>query len=339
MLDSFKGFNAMSILSAPHFHDEAAAFARVEKVIWPQGPVCHHCGAMDRITAITPNVAKRVRMGLKKCGHCKGQFTVRMGTIFEESKLPLHIWLQAMHLMSSSKKGVSAHQLHRTLEITYKTAWFLAHRIREAMKDGSLGAMGGSGMTLEVDETFWGQQATVFVNGKGWQQRRGTGDMQKIVSLVERGGRARSIHVETLQKDEIVRAMATADRASVLNTDQAQHYRRIGKEFADHQAVDHGREEYARYDGDTLTTTNTVEGFFSIFKRGMKGVYQHCSAKHLHRYVAEFDFRYSNRIGRGVDDEARTVLTLKGGRGKRLTYRPTGGGRARAQDGAQASLA
>ena len=144
----------MSILSAPHFHDEAAAFAKVESVLWPQGPVCPSCGAMGRITAIKPNVEKRVRMGLKKCGDCKRQFTVRIGTIFEESKLPLNIWLQAMHLMASSKKGVSAHQLHRTLEITYKTAWFLAHRIREAMRSGDLAPFGQGGGDMEVDETY-----------------------------------------------------------------------------------------------------------------------------------------------------------------------------------------
>ncbi len=307
----------MSILSAPHFHDESAAFARVEKVLWPQGPICPHCGCSDRITAIPPNVAKRVRMGLKRCGDCKGQFTVRMGTIFEESKLPLRIWLQAMHLMASSKKGVSAHQLHRTLEITYKTAWFLAHRIREAMKDAHGGAIGGEGMAIEIDETFLGKRATKFVTGKGWVTKRGTADMQVIVSLVERGGRARSIHVDSLQKAEIVRAMESADRRSDLNTDQAQHYRRLGTEFASHESVDHGRDEYVR----GTSHTNTVEGFFSIFKRGTKGVYQHCGEQHLHRYLAEFDFQYSNRVAFGVDDQERAERTLLGVVGKRLTYR------------------
>jgi transposase-like protein len=316
----------MSVLSKPYFHDEQAAFAFVERIIWPDGPHCHHCGATDRLTSVKPNPQKRVRFGLKKCGHCKGQFTVRMGTIFEESKLPLHKWLQAIHLMCSSKKGVSAHQLHRTLEVTYKTAWFLAHRIREAMKDGSLPPIGGAGVVLEVDETFIGQQPTIFVSGKGWQGKRGTGGMRKIVTLVERGGRARSIKVETLQKDEIVRALTTADRASILQTDEAHHYRRIGTEFAAHHAVDHGKGEYGRTLGDLKITTNTVEGYFSIFKRGMKGVYQHCSEKHLHRYLAEFDFRYSHRIALGVDDEARTVYALEGVVGKRLTYRLPHGG-------------
>ncbi len=320
----------MSILNQPQFQDEAAAFAYVEAELWSNGPVCPHCGGFDRISAITPNKEKKVRIGLKFCGQCRKQFTVRVGTIFEDSHLPMTKWLQAIFLMCSSKKGVSSHQLMRTLETTYKTAWFLSHRIREAMKDDSPTSMGGAGITLEVDETFLGKQATVFVNGKGWQQRRGTGDMQKIVSLVERGGRARSIHVADLKKPELLRAMASADRASVLNTDQAQHYRRIGKEFEDHQSVDHGRKEYARYDAGVLTTTNTAEGFFSIFKRGMKGVYQHCGEQHLHRYLAEFDFRYSNRVALGVDDTARAHIALAGVAGKRLTYRTAGDGAASA---------
>ncbi len=212
-VDSIKEL-AMSILSQAHFQDEAAAFAFVEAELWPEGPICPHCGGVDRISMITPNKAKKVRIGLKFCGQCRKQFTVRVGTIFEDSHLPMTKWLQAIFLMCSSKKGISSHQLMRTLECTYKTAWFLSHRIREAMKDDGSTPMGGAGVTLEVDETFWGQQATVFMNG--------TGDMQKIVTLVERGGRARSIHVADLQKAEVVRAMQTADRASILNTDQAQ---------------------------------------------------------------------------------------------------------------------
>lgn len=311
----------MSVLSKPYFHNEEAAFRFVESLIWAEGPVCPHCGGCVRISAIKPNPEKRVRHGLKKCGQCKGQFTVRMGTIFEESKLPLHKWLQAIYLMCSSKKGISAKQLERTLEVTYKTAWFLAHRIREAMRDSVQTPMGGEGQTLEVDETFLGKQSTVFISGKGWQQRRGTGDMQKIMTLVERGGRARSVHVESLRKEDVAAVMAHADRASVLNTDQAQHYRKIGTEFAAHGSVDHGRHEYARYEKGGITTTNTIEGYFSIFKRGMKGIYQHCSAKHLHRYLAEFDFRYSNRSGLGCEDQERAMRAVMGGVGKRLTYK------------------
>jgi transposase-like protein len=309
-----------SALSAKHFHDEAAAYRFVEARVWANGRVCPHCGVVDNSTALK---GKSTRLGVYKCREkeCRKPFTVKVGTVFEASNVKLHIWLQALHLLCSSKKGFSSNQLHRVLGVTLKTAWFMSHRIREAMKDDTLALMGGEGVVLEVDETFLGKQATVFVSGKGWQQRRGTGDMQKIVTLVERGGRARSIHVASLKKHDITRAMATADRASVLNTDQAQHYRRIGKEFADHQSVDHGREEYARYDTGALTTTNTVEGFFSIFKRGMKGVYQHCGDRHLHRYVAEFDFRYSERVAFGVDDFERSARALSGILGKRLKYR------------------
>lgn len=316
----------MSVLSKPYFHDEEAAFRFVEGLIWANGPVCPKCGGCERISAIKANPEKRVRHGLKKCGQCKSQFTVRMGTIFEESKLPLHKWLQAIYLMCSSKKGISAKQLERTLEVTYKTAWFLGHRIREAMRDADMTPMGGEGVTLEVDETFLGKQATIFVGGKGWQQRRGTGDMQKIMALVERGGRARSIHVASLRKEDVAAVMAHASRASVLNTDQAQHYRKIGTEFAAHGSVDHGRHEYGRYENGAVVSTNTVEGLFSIFKRGMRGIYQHCSEKHLQRYLAEFDFRYSNRSGLGCEDQERAMRAIIGGIGKRLTYRRPDGG-------------
>ncbi len=306
-----------SVLDAPHFHNEEAAWAYVEARLWPDGPVCPHCGSMDAIGALN---GKTTRFGLKKCYACKLPFTVRVGTIFEHSHAPMRKWLLAIYFIASSKKGVSSCQLARTLQVTVRTAWFMSHRVREAMQDsGSL--MGGAGVTLETDETFWGKQANVFMNGKGWRTKTGTADMQKVVTMVERGGRARSIHVDSLQKHEIVRAMASADRASVLNTDQAQHYRRIGKEFADHQAVDHGREEYARYDLGTLTTTNSVEGFFSVFKRGMKGVYQHCEPRHLGRYLTEFDFRHSNRIRLGVDDLTRADRMLAGATGRRLTYK------------------
>ncbi len=314
----------MSILSAPHFHDEAAAFARVEKVLWPQGPVCPHCGCSDRITAIPANVAKRVRMGLKRCGDCKGQFTVRMGTIFEESKLPLRIWLQAMHLMASSKKGVSAHQLHRTLEITYKTAWFLAHRIREAMRAGDLAPFGSSGGAVEVDETFIGREPDMPV-------KRAFHHKLKVLTLVDRdSGQSRSVVIDDL-KPSTIGPIVAANLSSEarLMTDEAKVYSPIGKAFAEHGVVNHGHGEYVSY-ADPSVHTNTVEGFYSIFKRGMKGVYQHCSKKHLHRYVAEFDFRYSNRIALGVDDTDRANRALLGVVGKRLTYRRPDAGTAAA---------
>lgn len=307
----------MSILSAPYFHDEQAAFERVEKVIWPDGPVCHHCGCTGRISAIKPNPEKRVRYGLKKCGDCGKQFTVRMGTIFEESKLPLHIWLQAMHLMCASKKGVSAHQLHRTLEITYKSAWFLAHRIREAMRDGEFAPFGGNGGIVEIDETFQGQDPDAPPSKMAIRTKNA------VLTLVERGGRARSIvmPVDRLNAESIAEILsANVAKEARLRTDEAKHYITPGKAFADHQSVAHARDEYVSK-ADPTVHTNTVEGFYSIFKRGMRGVYQHCSKKHLHRYAAEFDFRYSNRAALGVDDEGRAEIALTGVVGRRLTYR------------------
>jgi transposase-like protein len=305
----------MSILNQPHFQDEAAAFERVEKVIWPEGPVCPHCGCMGRISAIKPNAEKRVRMGLKKCGDCKKQFTVRIGTIFEESKLPLHIWLQAMHLMCASKKGVSAHQLHRTLEITYKSAWFLAHRIREAMRDGAVAPFGSGGGVVEADETFIGHR-------KGAPVRAGIGHKMKVLSLLDRAtGAKRSIVLENMKPDVIAQIVRdNVSREAVLMTDEAGHYYRVGGEFAGHTSVNHGVGEYVSR-ADPTIHTNTIEGSFSIFKRGMRGVYQHCGEQHLHRYLAEFDFRYSNRIALGVDDQSRAHIALQGVVGKRLTYR------------------
>lgn len=307
----------VSRLSDPIFHNEAAAYAHVEARLWPEGTICPHCGGMDRISAIKPNPEKRVRIGLKKCGDCKKQFTVKVGTVFEQSHIPLNVWLQAIALICSSKKGFSSNQLSRVLGVSLKAAWFMSHRIREAMADDGSSPIGGGGMAIEADETFLGNQANTFMNGKGWRTKTGTGGMQKIVTLVERGGRARSLHVKSLKKEEIVRAMDGADRDSHLNTDSAQHYRRIGKEFLSHEMVDHGHAEYVRGGAHT----NTVEGTFSIFKRGMRGIYQHCSEKHLHRYLAEFDFRYSNRARLGVNDTDRADKALKGVNGKRLTYR------------------
>jgi len=301
-----------SALSRPEFHSEAAAYRLVEARLWPNGPVCPHCGCMDRISAITPNPAKRVRIGLKKCGDCKKQFTVKVGTVFEQSHVPLNMWLQAVALICSSKKGFSSNQLARVLGVTVKTAWFMSHRIREAMADGSIDPLGGAGQVLEVDETFMGDPQSVFVNDKGWRTRQ-----RKIVTIVERGGRAKSVAVENLRKTEMKRALENANRDSVLMTDSAGLYKPFGWQFADHWTVDHGRHEYVR--GDAYT--NTVEGTFSIFKRGMRGIYQHCATKHLHRYLAEFDFRYSNRAKLGVDDDERADRALKGIAGKRLTYR------------------
>ena len=303
----------MSVLSRHHFHDEEAAFAFLEEALWPQGPVCTHCGAMDRISKIKANPEKRVRYGLHKCGHCKKQFRVTVGTVFEHARLPLHKMLQAVHLMCASKKGISAHELHRVLEVQYKTAWFLAHRIRLAMEQTSgLPPIGGLGSIVEVDETYVGKYDDVPHRTKGYATKL------TVLTLVEGGGSARSFHVSGHSAAMLAPYLkANIDKHSVLMTDEGKWYTETGKGFLSHQTVNHGSKEWKR----GATHTQTVEGFFSVFKKGMKGVYQHCSEKHLHRYLAEFDFRYSNRVKLGVDDTMRAGRALQGLTGKRLTYR------------------
>ena len=306
----------MSVLSSPYFHDEAAAFEYLEGVIWPECPTCPHCGAVDRITHIKPNPEKRVRMGLKKCGHCKGQFTVKVGTVFEHGRMPLHLMLQAVYLMTCSKKGISAHQLHRVLGITYKSAWFLAHRIREAMRSGDLAPFGSGGGIVEVDETFIGNDRDV--KPKGVKKGRGYAHKHKVLSLVDRDtGRSRMMVVESLKAADLLPILQAniASEARVM-TDEAAQYGRLSASFAGHGVVRHGAGEYGRGE----IHTNTIEGSFSIFKRGMKGVYQHCGKQHLHRYLAEFEFRYNHRVANGFGDAARSVAALEGIKGKRLTY-------------------
>jgi transposase-like protein len=299
----------MSALSAPHFHDEAAAYAELEATLWPNGPACPRCGGMDRITAVR---GKTARIGLRRCGPCKRQFTVTVGTVFERSHVPLHKWLQAVYLLCSSKKGISSHQLMRTLDVTYKTAWFMSHRLREAMRDGSLHPpMGGDGKVVEVDETFIGQKKDV-------PKRRGYAHKHAVLSLVERGGKVRSFHVDGTKATDLVPIMkANIAKETKIMTDEAGQYAHVKKDFAEHEFVRHGAGEYVRGE----VHTNTVEGFYSVFKRGMKGVYQHCAERHLHRYVAEFDFRHNNRVKLGVDDTQRAANALQGIVGKRLTYR------------------
>ena len=308
----------MSILSKAYFHDEEAAFAFLESIVWGEEPVCPHCGCTGRISKIKPNPEKRVRMGLHRCGDCKKQFTVKVGTVFEHMRIPLHKALQAVYLMCASKKGVSAHQLHRVLEVTYKTAWFLAHRIREAMRDGELDVpFGSGGGIVEVDETFIGNDRTV--KPKGEKKGRGYAHKHKVLSLVDREtGRAKSMVVDSLKAKDLTPILEAniATEARVM-TDDAGQYRNLGNSFAGHDFVSHGAGEYGRGE----VHTNTIEGYFSIFKRGMKGVYQHCGKKHLHRYVAEYEFRYNNRIKNGFDDQDRTQEALSGIVGKRLTYR------------------
>ncbi len=297
----------MSVLNRPYFSCEEAAFAHVESIVWAQGVTCPHCGSMSEKHY---NLAK-TRIGLRKCADCRKQFTVRVGTVFESSHVPLHKWLQAVYLMCASKKGVSSHQLHRVLEVTYKTAWFMAHRIREAMRSGDLSPMGGGGGFVEVDETFIGREP-------GKPVKRAYHHKMKVLTLVDRStGRARSMVVDDLKPATIAPILReNMSREARLATDEGGHYLHIGKEFAGHGVVRHGKEEYVVGE----VHTNTIEGYFSIFKRGMKGVYQHCGKKHLHRYLAEFDFRYSNRAKLGVGDSQRAGIALKGIIGKRLTY-------------------
>ncbi|MBN9086013.1 MAG: IS1595 family transposase [Reyranella sp.] len=296
-------------LAAPQFTDENAAREALEAIRWPGGPVCPFCGVVGNITRLQ---GKSARPGQLQCNDCRRSFTVTVGTVFERSHIPLHKWLLASHLMASSKKGISAHQLHRMLGVTYKTAWFMAHRIREAMTPPSGGSpLGGSGKHIEADETYIGKK-------HGKVARRGTGHKRVVVSLVERGGGVRSFHVDTADIPTVKKIIDQhADRASTLNTDEAAMYSGVGREFAKHQMVHHGREEFVRGDAHT----NTLEGYFSIFKRGMKGVYQHCDERHLQRYLNEFDFRYSNRAALGTSDKERATKALKGIEGKRLTYR------------------
>src|SRR5271166_5796395 len=303
---------ANPILTAPQFQNEEAAFAYVEAALWPNGPTCPHCGGFDRISKMS---GKTTRAGLYKCYQCRKPFTVRVGTIFESSHVPLHLWLQAVHLVCSSKKGISANQLHRTLGVTLKTAWFLGHRIREAMRDGALAPMGGAGGIVEIDEAFIGRK-------EGEEIKQGVGHKNAVLTLVERGGSARSIHIDRVTKAEIIPIVKeNIARESHVMTDEAGHYIKVGREFAKHDSVDHSREEYAYRDRKTgvVISTNTVEGYYSIFKRGMGGVYQHCGEQHLHRYLAEFDFRYSNRVALGIDDKERARRAVAGAAGKRLT--------------------
>ena len=298
----------MSALSRPEFHTEEAAFAHLEKIVWAGEPVCPHCGGMDRITKVKANPAKRIREGLWRHGDCKKQFTVKVGTVFEHMRLPLHKAMQAVYLMTSSKKGISAHQLHRTLEITYKSAWFLAHRIREAMRSGDLGPMGG---IVEVDETFIG-------NKKGAEIKRGYQHKMKVLSLVSREtGQKRSMVLDHVTAAEIMPIVkANVAKEAMVMTDDSGVYRTVGANFHAHGVVNHTAGEYVV----GIAHTNTIEGSFSIFKRGMKGIYQHCGEQHLHRYLAEFDFRYNNREALGCNDRDRSVAALSGIVGKRLTY-------------------
>lgn len=306
----------MSILSQPHFHNVAAAYRRLEAIVWPNGPICPHCGNVDQ-SRIRRVGGKTARTGLLRCNECGAQFRVTVGTVFEHSKVPLNKWFQAAHLIASGKKGISAHQIHRTLKVTYKTAWFMMHRLREAMRTGDLAApLGGPNKTVEADETFISHMRGRPKNTKG------TGDKRKVLTLIERRGKARSFHIEDLAVSTVVPIVRkNIARESAFMTDEARRYKRVGGEFASHESVDHSKDEYVRGDAHV----NTVESFFALFKRGMRGIYQHCGEHHLHRYLAEFDFRHNNRSALGIDDPSRADILIGGIVGKRLTYRDSSG--------------
>jgi transposase-like protein len=293
------------------YTDETAARNHLESLLWPDGPFCPHCGNADpkRIHKLK---GKSTRPGVYKCNECEKPFSVTVGTVFESSHVPLHKWVYAAHLLTASKKGISSHQLMRMLGVSYKTAWFMSHRIREGMRPASFTPMGGGGKTVEADETFIGR-----LEG---QPKGRTGGWHKniVLTLVQRGGSARSFHINGVSVSDIAPIIRqNLIRESAFITDEATHYLEVGEGFASHKTIVHSKKEYVR----GAVHTNTVEGYYSIFKRGMKGVYQHCSEKHLHRYLSEFDFRYSNRIALGIDDQIRAEKALQGITGKRLTYR------------------
>ncbi len=297
-----------SVLDAPHFQNETAAYAKLESLVWPNGPVCPHCGSADRMKLMG---GKATRPGLHKCYACRKQSRVTVGTVFESSHIPLHMWLQAAYLMCSSKKGISSNQLARVLGLTVKSAWFMSHRLRLAMEDGSLPPLGGEGEIVEIDETFIGTK-------NGATVARGYRHKHTIFTLVQRGGSARSFHVDGTSPAHLMPIiLANIAPGTHVMTDEAGQYARLSRYFSGHDFTRHGAGEYVR----GIVHSNTVEGFYSVFKRGMKGVYQHCGEKHLHRYVTEFDFRYNNRVRLGINDVQRTDTALKGIVGKRLTYK------------------
>jgi transposase-like protein len=311
--------------TAPHFHSPELAREWLEGQRWPEGPVCSHCGTVN-------HAYKTKKPGWYRCAEkeCRKDFTVTTGTLMERSHIALNKWLMAFYLIASSKKGISSHQLHRALNLDYKSAWFMTHRIREAMRDsGDLGPLGGpdgSGI-VEVDETYYGPVANDKVReattgGRPFTKsgRSGPSNKRAIVALVERGATVRSFHVAVADKETVTKIVKeNVAKEARLMTDESRLYHGADQYFASHEAVKHSAKEYVRGD----VHTNTIEGSFSIFKRGMEGIYQHCAEKHLHRYLAEFDFRYNHRVRLGFSDIDRTKLAIKGIEGKRLTYHQT----------------
>jgi transposase-like protein len=321
-----------NLLDNPIFTNETKAREWLEARVWPNGPVCPHCGNVDQ-HKITKLEGKAHRTGVYQCNEpeCREQFTVTVKTVFERSKIPLTKWLAALFLMTASKKGVSAHQVHRMLKVSYKSTWFMMHRLREAMRTGGLEPMGGTGKTIEVDETYFGQnliQPNATIDGRPFKhgRRRSPRGKRAVLALVERGGTARTFHIANADLETVAKIMnENISRETEIHTDESRIYKPVPYNFESHHTVMHSDKEYVRYEfsphGDRWVHTNTVEGYFSIFKRGMKGVYQHCAEKHLHRYLAEFDFRYNHRSALGIEDIARAESLARGIVGKRLTYR------------------
>jgi len=306
-------------LSNPIFQDADKAREWLEARLWKDGPICPKCGTVNEATLMQ---GESHRPGLYQCNACREPFTVTVGTLYERSKIPLNKWLAATHLMMASKKGMSALQIGRLLGFSKKTAWFVCHRIRESLREGGF-AFGAGGKIVEADETYFGPVATPRPRRKDLPPptkggKVGPGQKRAIVSLVERGGRVKSFHVPRADAATVAKiARDNIAREARLFTDESRLYKKIGAEFAEHSTVVHSKGEYARDE----VNTNSVEGFFSIFKRGMKGNYQHCSEKHLHRYLAEFDYRFNHREALGYDDVARFENSIPGIVGKRLTYR------------------
>jgi transposase-like protein len=298
-------------LSVTHFHNEEAAYEFVEARLWPDGPTCPHCGATKEHAGRLRG--KTNRPGLYKCYACRKPFTVKIGTVFESSHVPMRVWLQAIYLFCSSKKGISTRQLQRTFQCGLKTAWFLGHRVREAMTELNLldsSPLGGANQVVEADETY--------VGGKARNRKIVIPPKAPVLSLVERDGRVRSFHVQDVTAQTLKPIIVShINKATYLMTDDAPVYTAIGNHFGGHGTVNHSAQEYVRA---AFWHTNTVENFFSIFKRGIYGCYFHVSQQHLHRYAAEFDFRHNNRIALGIDDLARADRVLLGAKGKRLTY-------------------
>ncbi len=306
---------------APHFRSETEARRWIEALRWPSGRACGKCGSLDSYETKKPG---RYRCAQKEC---RKDFTVMTGTVMEASHIKLTVWLMAYYLMASSKKGVSAHQLHRSLDVTYKTAWFLAHRIRLAMSTSGLtGPLGGEGQIVEADETYFGKVENPrfeTTRGKAYLKRgSGVANKRAILALVERGGSVRTFHVAEANRETVEKILRdNVHPLSRLHTDESRLYPRVGAEFATHESVKHSGGEYARGD----VHVNSAEGYFGVFKKGMRGVYQHCSEKHLHRYLSEFDFRHNTRTKLGFTDAMRAKLAVQGAEGKRLTYRRTDG--------------